>query len=222
MKKSSKQPVFGLVVVAAIISLGTYWAFARGGNDFQVFYYAARLVSEHRAPTIYFDSPDRFLYAPGFAWLIWPLALLPKAVALSLWCLLKAFAVGLAISALGLPAGLWGVALCARPLMIDFQYGQINALILGLGTWAVVQYFKRGERPARTRFLEWFLLGVLSATKLFPAPLLLVPWLVGSKQMGKEERTAGVLGFAFVLLLPLVTLSFQEWWELLPLSMPLW
>ena len=38
-----------------------------GGHDFAVFYEAWNLVAHGRGTEIYTTSPDRFLYAPGFA-----------------------------------------------------------------------------------------------------------------------------------------------------------
>ena len=66
-----------------------------GAPDFTVFYTAWHLVLEGRGAEIYRESPDRFLYAPGFAWLLSPLAWLPRSAALAIWCFAKAAVAGL-------------------------------------------------------------------------------------------------------------------------------
>lgn len=209
-------PVF---LASAIISLGTYWSFERGGHDFSVFYQAWRLVLGGQASEIYVNSPDRFLYAPGFAWLLCPLGIFPQWIALALWNLAKACAVyGLlrrfaeeisarsrvgAASALALAA--WGLVLVARPVLIDFQYGQVNTLILSVCAWALFSYFGKSQEPGSRVSLAWFLLGVAAVSKLFALPLLLLPWVGGKKHTARSARIAGGLGAGVTLLIPVVT-----------------
>src|SRR5688572_26271382 len=83
-----------LSAVGFLVALGTWWAFQRGGHDFNVFYHAWKLVLSGQGQIIYQESPDRFLYAPGFAWLFAPLAWLPRDLALALWCFGKAAVIG--------------------------------------------------------------------------------------------------------------------------------
>jgi len=229
--------LLGVVLAGLLVATGTLWAFQRGGNDFGVFYHAWQLVLEGRGAEIYHVSPDRFLYAPGFAWLLAPIALLPKGVALALWCLAKAAVIGFIIRefpskltreslpALGL--GAWGVVLLARPLLIDFEYGQVNSFILGACVWALLGHFDR-SRPGFLDGLKWFALSVAAVAKIFPLPLLIVPWLSllpwarfkgdDSPIMRRRyriERMGSVLGFAAVFLVPFFSEGGAGGWQLL-------
>src|SRR5271167_1673575 len=89
----------GVPLVAFLAALGTFWAYQRGGHDFDVFYFAWKLVLQGRGLEIYNNSPDRYLYAPGFAWVFAPLGLLPKSLALAVWSFLEAWVLALMIRA---------------------------------------------------------------------------------------------------------------------------
>jgi hypothetical protein len=233
----------GMILAALIVSVGTFWAFDRGAPDFSVFYAAWRLVLEGRGAEVYQATPDRFLYAPGFAWILSPLALLPRNAALALWCFLRAAVVGYLvrefqarrgqdgfspaagaeqgasfsarISTLGLAA--WGVVVVARPLLIDFQYGQVNTLIAGACAWALLGHFRRSEGSAGD-FVRWFVLGAAAMAKIFPLPLLALPWVMRG-QISRRKlwiEYAGVfLGLLVMLLLPAMSVGLSGAWELL-------
>lgn len=204
----------GLLLAALVISFGTAWAFQRGANDFNVFYEAWKLVLEGRIADIYRVSPDRFLYAPGFAWLLSPVALLPRGIALAIWCLAKAAVIGLLIRAFGqrlvraeplVAAGTcaWGVVLLARPLLIDFQYGQVNVLILGACVWALLRHFSSDKDPVSDA-VAWALLAFAAVAKVFPLPLLIVPFVavagIPSRKLWIER--AGVVAGLLLILAP--------------------
>jgi hypothetical protein len=212
--------VIGLLIASLIVTIGTFWAFGRGAPDFNVFYAAWSHVLAGHGAEIYRDSPDRFLYAPGFAWLLAPLAALPRELALAIWCFAKAGVVGmvvrefqassarrLSMASLGMAA--WGVALVARPMLIDFQYGQVNILILGACAWALIGHWSR-ERGAAGDLIGWFVLAVAAVTKLFPLPLLAVPFIAcAGVAPGKlaRERVGLVAGLVVMLLLPAVSVG---------------
>jgi hypothetical protein len=216
----------GVWFLGALFAVGTYWSYTRGGIDFAVFYHAWRLVLEGHGVDIYTNSPDRYLYAPGFAWLLAPLGLLPQDGALALWCLLKAFALGAVVrfyakyysvknslpfaSAVGIAA--WAVWVMARPLLIDVQYGQINVLILAVSVWAISEHFNVREGKAWKQALSWFLLGILAMSKLFPGPLLIIPWArrenVSADRI-QREKIASVLGALVTLVVPVISLGFH-------------
>lgn len=216
--------MIGLVLASLplffILAVGTFWAFSRGAGDFHVFYVAWEHVLHGTPMQIYSVTPDRFLYAPGFAWLLSPLALLPENWSLGLWCFCKAVVVGLCIrfSANNLKncgfAAL-GVLLLARPVLIDLQYGQVNLFILGSSLWALRNHFER-EDPVKD-FLSWLLIGIAAAAKLFPLPLLLVPFFVTrwkgqtiSSTKLKKEMCGAILGVTLTLLIPLISIHFSE------------
>lgn len=216
--------IAGLFLAGLIIALGTVWAFQKGAHDFAVFHAAWSMVLGGRGLGIYDPAalPDRFLYAPGFAWLLSPLALLPRHWALGLWCLAKAAAIGLVVrelgrtaagsprAGLGLAAG--ALLLVARPLLIDLEYGQVNIFILALAVWALSSHFDRA-RSAWADVASWALLAFAAVTKVFPLPLLLVPWLVDGPKLARE-RIAIFAGVAIALLVPLVSLPLAQLPEL--------
>ncbi len=158
MRKFSK--IAGAGLAALVIAVGTAWAFERGAKDFSVFYEAWRLVLTGHGSDIYRVSPDRFLYAPGFAWLLSPLGLLPRNISLLIWCLMKAAVVAfVALSFGGTLESLWAVVLLARPLLIDFQYGQVNTLILGACVAALMSHHSRSQSHVKDTAL-WGLCSI--------------------------------------------------------------
>jgi hypothetical protein len=178
-------------------------------------------VLEGRPLEIYSRTPDRFLYAPGFAWLLAPLGLLPLGGALVLWCLLKAAALGLVLQGFArrlgpsrdpiLAAGMcaWGVLLLARPMLIDFQYGQVNVFIMAASTWALLNHTdSRSSRWAD--FLSWMFVGIAGVMKVFPILLLAVPWAqtngIGRQKLTRE-RFGAFFGAALLIFLPLLSLG---------------
>lgn len=210
MKASRELAASGLA--GLIVALGTFWAFTRGAHDFDVFHSAWRLVLEGKPEALYQfqNMPDRYLYAPGFAWLLAPLGLLPRNAALALWCLAKAGVIGLLVQALGgalrspVAASL-AVVFIARPLLIDFQYGQVNVFILGACVWALLTHVRGDSRPWQEA-LAWAALGACALAKVFPIPLLVVPWLLGSGRAKLwRERAGSIAGFLLVMFLPLVS-----------------
>ncbi|MGZ3688358.1 MAG: glycosyltransferase family 87 protein [Bdellovibrionota bacterium] len=232
---ASAASIAGIVGVALIIGTGTFWAFTRGANDFQVFYAAWKLALSGWGSELYSATPDRFLYAPGFAWLFSPIALLPKSQALAFWCLAKAFALGLVLRKLAshlrysrqlwsLGVACWGLILVARPLLIDFQYGQVNSFILAFAVWALLGHFDR-HQPYWVDFGRWFLLGIGAVAKLLALPLLVVPWAVTHGIFRKRlqlERVGSIAGFAITLGIPLLFerghgtwVLFRHWQEAL-------
>jgi len=217
--------ILGLFFTGIIVGIGTLFAFQRGGQDFEVFYQAWRLVLNGNGAEIYRVSPDRFLYAPGFAWLLSPLALLPRALALGLWCLAKAAVLGLIIRffsgrlykdpLLATGVGGWAVLLLTRPILIDFQYGQVNTFIVGAAVWALLRHF--GTPSGRASHwgwdvLSWGLLAVAAIAKIFPLPLLLVPWLApafASSARIKNERWGVLIGVVLVAGIPFLGTGFS-------------
>ncbi|HCM40305.1 MAG: hypothetical protein A2Z97_13020 [Bdellovibrionales bacterium GWB1_52_6] len=225
--------ILGLLFTGVVVGLGTLYAFERGGQDFEVFYHAWRLVLNGHGSEIYRVSPDRFLYAPGFASLLSPLALLPRSIALGVWCLAKAAALGLIIRfftgrlykdpLIATGIGGWAVLLLTRPILIDFQYGQVNLFILGAAVWALLRHFRGGtskESLSRERLwdrLSWALLAVAAVAKVFPLPLLLVPWITRAHlpvQRLRNERVGVLVGLVLVLCLPFLSYGVSEGVEL--------
>jgi len=222
--------VTGLAGVAAVAVVGTYWAFLRGGLDFAVFYQSWHLVVTGHGAEIYRDSPDRYLYAPGFAWLLAPLGFLPQKTALAIWCLAKAAAFGAIVNMLSsemtarlkgswLAAGLaaWGALIVAKPVLIDFQYGQVNLFIVAACVWALLGHFD-SRKPSSIDALRWGVVAVAALAKIFPLAVLLVPWVVTTRiprERLKLERLGMILGLLLMMILPILAQGFSGTWELL-------
>jgi hypothetical protein len=225
----------GALFAFAIAAVGTVWAFTRGGADFRVFYHAWSLAMAGHGADIYRDSPDRFLYAPGFAWLFAPLALLPMSWALALWCALKLVLVGWVvyfsakILKIDFSLAAWGVVLLVRPILIDFEYGQVNLFILAACAWPVFRSLRYSDCHDNSLsndssndfgeawdFLSWALLGIVAVGKLFPAPLLLLPLLL------RRRRGVSFLGASTGVLVMLFLPVFSQGWSGLASLYPEW
>lgn len=222
--------VLGVVLAAILSSVGVVWALTKGGQDFAVFYSAGQTVLQGRAAEVYHLTPDRFLYAPGFAWWMAPFALLPQELALALFSFLKVACLGLVVATLrdlaraegtdeltawGLAA--WSVVLVARPLLIDFQYGQVNLLFLCFAIFALAGLFDRRQSQSAFKVgLKWFLLATAATSKLILLPLLGLPfWTrVKSKDRAQMARAGVIAGVLLVMLLPLTLKGFPQWVEL--------
>ncbi len=193
----SKIGSLGLVVV---LGLGMFWALTRGAPDFHVFHYAWNLVLHHQSAILYTDSPDRYLYSPGFAFLLCWLGWLPRSAALILWSLGKvALVLGLLKLAtqkgqkhkvnLGIAA--WGCLILARSILIDFQYGQINLLIVGCVTLALVPLL---SGTGKAKFGFWKVTsGFAASIKLLLAPSILWSWNLSKQRSDRVLLASGII-----------------------------
>jgi len=228
--------ILGLFLVLFLTVIGTLWAYFRGGNDFSVFYEAWHLVLTGHGDQIYRVSPDRFLYSPGFAWLLAPLGLVSKEIALGIWCAAKIWVVFFLIKKLSEPwqsdssqnsgqnsgqindqrlfvLGItsWGVILLAKPILIDFSYGQVNLFILGACVWGLIGHFDKKSNLSWD-ICRWIVLTFAAVAKLYPLPLLLVPWSIKrgiKKKKLVAERFAIVLAVFICFILPI----FSQGWD---------
>lgn len=207
-----------LLATGGVVAIGTAWSFTRGGGDFRVFYHAWHLVTEGRFQEVYTNSPDRYLYSPGFAWLLSWIAVMPSAWALAVWNLAKAGVAGFVLRASGnisrVPTwptwmtGALAILFLSRPVLIEFQYGQINLFLLGAALSALGTRLVNNPRFIA---LRWGVLAGFAATKLFLLPLLLVPFLAVRDMKREElsrERWGTLLGFSFLLLCPVLSEGF--------------
>ncbi len=204
------------VAAGMLAALGSYWAFTRGGRDFDVFHEAFRLALNGWGTEIYRATPDRYLYAPGFAFVFAPLGALAKPIALGVWCLAKALGMGMVLARLAekLRSGFSrpmatlvscaGALLLAKPILIDFQYGQINLFLVSIAVLCLISHFDRDPKRIVSAML-WALLAILAVTKVFLVPLLAVPWMVTrglSRGKLRTERAGVLIGVALVVLMP--------------------
>ena len=216
----------GLLGAGLIVATGTSWAFIRGGQDFDVFYHAWSLARAGRLQEIYSDSPDRFLYAPGFAyWFAW-ISFIPRNWALGIFCLGKAAVVGLMIRSL-LPkrdvrerlalafSAAFGVWLIARPLLIEFQYGQLNLFVVAAAFWALRTHIQSGNDRSG-HFAAWLVFSVLALSKPMAAPLLCVPFVMraASPEKTRYERIGVLAGGLLLVAGVLFHLGWSGTWEI--------
>jgi len=214
-------PRLGWLGFGFICVLGFQWALLRGAPDFNVFYATWKMILNWQGHLLYVNAPDRFLYAPGFAYLFSFLALLPQKIALAIWTIAKIFCLALVVKVVArrlipeAPSGIIALAVIvlARPVLVDIQYGQVNLFIVAAALWALMVHFDH-KTDSKVRFLAWFLLGIASVSKLITLPVLLVAVLTPS-QLSKKQRTFEVGGalcaIALLLILPLLFYSPADW-----------
>ncbi|MBI4925132.1 MAG: DUF2029 domain-containing protein [Bdellovibrio sp.] len=200
----------GLFSIFILMISGIWITTQRGGQDFNVFYHAWKLVLSGQASEIYNNSPDRFLYSPSFAYLLSPLAWMPFHISFLFWNTLKIISLVLLFfilkpyakndSSLYLPLYLWSLIFISRPLLIDLQYGQINIFLLVFSLWALCS-----QTP-----LSWFFLGVVAVMKPLILPLLLIPWFEKRKTTCISSLAGSLLSIFFPM-----ELGFQNFQTLL-------
>ena len=200
-------------ILALLLLPGLFFQYARGNleiNDFSIYYTAGRAALDGVDPYS-IEGPSRraYVYPPGFAVLVAPLAALPFAVAAVLWTALG-FAVVLAslwlcLDLLGISRGpaAWtvgGLALLCSGRMLDSEFGNGQAnhwVLLGLAAFAWLS--ARGRSA-----LGGVALSVAIVAKV--TPLLLAFYLAGKREW---RALAGVLAglLAFGALLPALALG---------------
>ena len=228
----SPLKISGALIWISVALICMSWPFLRPSNDFDVFYIAWRTVLEGKGLHVYSLTPDRFLYAPGFAWFFAPLGIFTRSIALGLWSLAKfwvivfcarEFAKQLTQSKEYFVLSGFGLLVVLRPLMIDFQYGQVNAFLFFFAAWALRRlFFPQKRESANANILVWFFFGVFSVGKLITLPLLVIPFLLKNhlqKEQKEQKRNqscaaAGIAGAFTVFMLPVLQVGVQGWWHL--------
>jgi len=171
----------------------------RDGNDFPLYWQAARDLLAGRSPYDATTGLHGYVYLPWFAWALVPLALMPLAAAAWCWYVANLAFTWLAGRALldslrdaGVPLRGATLALATLPLVALFQdnliLGQANLLLLLLVALAV-----RGV-------VGGFPLGYAAALKM-PAAVLALPLVV----RGRARTLLGVaLGLGIAIGVPLL------------------
>jgi hypothetical protein len=232
LSRASVTPIAaGCAIV--LFAIGLMKGFRSGGLDFRVFDHAARLALHGQVEGLYREGPDRFLYAPGFAYLLAPLAVFPFGWTHTIWLLLCSagffFAMRLLAKRIDREGGFGVLAVSVatvflmRSIWIDLRYGQVNLLILAASVWAFVTATADDRdsfaRP-NARFASWFFFSLAAFAKLYPLALFLVLVL-----RPRRNILPAIYGsFAGVLLLVLLPALFSdvsaaalygEWWRAL-------
>jgi hypothetical protein len=190
-----------LIWLAAFLAFGFVAVHrqVRDGNDFPIYWQAARDLLAGRSPYDVASGLHGYVYLPWFAWALVPLALMPLPVAAWCWYAANVAFTWLAGRALldslrdaGVPLRGATLALATLPLVGLFQdnfaLGQANLLLLLLVALAV-----RGA-------VGGFPLGYAAALKM-PAAVLMLPLVV----RGRGRTLLGVaLGLALAIGVPLL------------------
>ena len=176
----------------------------RDGNDFPLYWQAARDLLAGRSPYQVGAGLHGYVYLPWFALLLAPMALLPLPVAATVWYAANVAFTWLAGRALigalrdaGMRARGDALALATLPLVALFHdnlvLGQANLFLLWLVALSVRAATRGRESPARAAAL-----GLAGALKM-PAAVLLAPLAL----RGRPRAVAGfLLGATLALGLP--------------------
>lgn len=219
--------IIGSLIWLTVAVVCLSWPFLRPSNDFDVFYVSWRTVLEGKGLQVYQLTPDRYLYAPGFAWFFAPLGIFSRSVALGIWSLAKFTVIAFCAREFAKQSRLstswtflgFGLLVVLRPLMIDFQYGQVNAFLFFLAAWALLRLFlPKKSRSLNADSLVWFFFGVFSIGKLITLPLLVIPFFLKKSVVDSKHSlrcaTAGIAGAFTVSMLPVLQVGLKGQWHL--------
>lgn len=222
MAKKRLPVLLGFALVL-LFSVGSWQGFQLGAPDFRVFLTAGEHVWNGRSELLYVVSPDRYLYAPGFAWLLAILTPLGFAVSFWLWSLSKLVLTALALVMLvrrfkvSLMIALLTLLTVARPILIDLRYGQINLLVLLSLIFSAMGFsdWMQGKRKTWI-WVSWAITSVFAVAKLYALPFLLVPYLAFFWNPDRKSVRkflplflATLLPFSFTTFLPLFVKGWQ-------------
>jgi hypothetical protein len=206
------QKLAWLALGIYIVGLGIA-ATLRVQGDFSVYYRTGERVLAG-APLYPPDDPDRFLYAPLFAFLFAPLAMLPRRGAQLAFFIVNAGA--LVAFVMGAGAMLFGRArrlsamLIVAPVALTFRFignnvehGQVNLIVLALIVWAIV--WARESRAARSG------IALAAAILIKPFAILAAIYLVIKRRFSALADTA--VAAAAILAAPIVAFGPARWMD---------
>ena len=218
------KPLWGLGAVALLCLGGVVSILAKhGAFDFQTYHFTAGLVLEGKLAEIYrlYLPPNRYIYAPGLAVWMSPLAFVSRGAAFSVWTVLQIAAI-LAVAwawmkrtrlsenqtyALAVLAPL----IFARPIIYILLYGTIDFFLFATCFWALLS--RVDKAPSRGRvILSWAILTLLAIGKPMVAPLLVVPWIATravDRRVLEAERVGQALGVIAAVLPVWLVLGFS-------------
>ncbi|HUL58991.1 MAG TPA: glycosyltransferase family 87 protein [Anaeromyxobacteraceae bacterium] len=192
-------------VVLALLAIG-YGLVCVRGNDFQTFREVGRFALDRA--DVYANTPStgmRVYYAPPFALLLAPFALLPWKVSAFLWYALKLAALAWLARLLWrevrprVPDRPWEraaylalpFAAVLNPLNVEFKLGQVNLFVFAFVLLAV-RMLRRGS--------PWAAALCFSLALVKVTPWVFLPWLALRRQWGFLVRLAAVaLGWVAAL-----------------------
>jgi hypothetical protein len=196
--------LLGLVLVA--IGFTAVHKQVRDGNDFPLYWQAARDLLAGGSPYDVASGLHGYVYLPWFAWLLAPLGPLPLPVAASCWYAANVAFLMLAVResvaalrAAGLVPRARTLLLASLPLAAlahdNLVLGQANLFLL----WLIAAATRGALEPRGSSFMRGAALGVAAALKM-SAGVLVLPWL---RRWRTRLLAACLAGVAFVLLAPL-------------------
>lgn len=208
-RTAARRVALGLVLVALIaLGLGAVRKQVRDGNDFPIYWQAARDLLAGRSPYDVGSGLHGYVYLPWFALLLVPFALLPLPVAAAGWYAVNVACLVLAarellttLRAVGVRPRPRTLVLAALPLAglahDNLALGQSNLLLLWLCSLALRAAVDTGS-PGRG-----IALGLAAALKM-SAGLLVFPLVL---RLRARMLAGFVVGVAFAALLPLAPLG---------------
>ncbi len=208
--------VTALIILPIVLAAGVFFARRPGsdpriyGNDFSVYYFAAREMLEGRDP--YQNSIGEwtpYLYTPLVAEIIAPIALLPIQAAAYLWFLISAGAVGAAAWMLvrlsgdnepspvltesfsgGFAAAI-ALIVTARFVIDTFYMGQVNTVVMMLSLAHVYLYSKNRKTTAA------LMIALAATMKVTPA--ILVFYHLGRMRFKYSAACFALIGLVTLL-----------------------
>ncbi len=190
-----------LFVVLALFAVAAATVHATRAADFRVYYYASRVLIEHRGQLYGASSgigwPQYFRYPPFFLLIFLPFALLPFKAAAAAWAAVKCAVLYALVRALGrrldFPrTGLWWlvpVLLCGGFVAQEFGLGNAQFLIFGLVAGGLLSLESHAAQAAS-------LLALAASLKVWP--LFFVPYVAARRQARAALLTLGLI-FGFML-----------------------
>lgn len=161
LKRIFGNPHLLATIIALALGIAAFKKYRElDAPDFRVFYFAGELAVS-TPEKLYVESPDKYLYPPVTSLLFSPFPLVADwPVARLAWYLLN-IALLIFLLRRSLLHCLAGVIL-ARYIMINFRYGQVNLLVLGL--MAIAAGLARRERTS----LSAIVIAINAMIKVFP------------------------------------------------------
>lgn len=199
---------FILVVIGVALIAKSYVQ----SQDFKVFYNAGnRLLHGDFEIYKFSDRGMPFKYAPFFAFLMIPIAVLPFGLAKIFWAFLNVLAIFyLAFSLVRkiypdrfLLITLLAVIISLQTISHHFMDGQINLIILALILWSFELF--TSEKPMKN-FWGAVLFAFATFVKLYPLLFL----FIFAKKMEVKKTFYIALAYFIFLLMPFVLISFKK------------